>query len=672
MSVGSGEGEVPGDHGRPLPQWFVVGFVATIVWCATAGTVGVAMLAFGTYNVGVIGAVATFASGLSALAAARVLGPRPHADHAAAVVAVALALGFFAFSSAFHSEHLLVDRDPAVYLMTGRSIVQSHHLRPKTHVGPFTSPAFGNPEARFLPNFFPMLPVLLAVGWSIGGDSGMLLVGPALGALAVLACYALASRLLGSRWALAALAFLMIVPPQIWFSRDAFSELAVQVVVLGGLWLFLEARARRSSGMAALSGALVASAALARIDALAIIVCTVVLAAAVWVRCDRDAEPVSARRAVSAFVMSLIAMTVVSLELTQRTSAGYIHALRTQHRNLELALAAAVVGLLAVVVVQRVRPGLGRWLAQRKSLFALAVAAGAGVFAWAYIWRPAARRDLPVVVPGHPPDAVLRRAIKYWHFTWSLHWFSAYFGVFAVLLAFVGFVLLAARARRGNDAAATVFLVVVPVAVMYVARPSIQADQPWAMRRFLPVVIPGIVIAIVVALEAGWRAARSPRAPVVRMTATLGVIAVTLLGTVPTVYAAVPFATARAQHGAQAVVHQICDVAGDDSAVLVTGGMFLDIELPQAVRAFCGVPTASANGIDLVSTANEWHAAGRRFLVAAAAPDPVLRRAPGAKIVAHFVVSDDADPERRYERSARRFAPRPVEIWLFEIPPNAG
>src|SRR5207245_11034655 len=71
--------------------------------------------------------------------------------------------------------------------------------------------------------------------------------------------------------------------------------------------------------------------------------------------------------------------------------------------------------------------------------------------------------------------------------------------IFAVVVAFAGFVILASRARRGDGAAATVFLVVVPVTVLYLARPSISPDQPWAMRRYLPVVIPGLAIAVAVA-----------------------------------------------------------------------------------------------------------------------------------------------------------------------------
>jgi hypothetical protein len=409
----------PTETTRSLPTWFVAALVATVVWCATAGAVGIELLAYGKYNATLVGTLATLAALGCSIAAARRLGPRPRADNVAAITAVCLVVAFFLLSSAFHSEHFLRDRDPSIYLTTGRSIVRFHQLRPKTHVGPFAAKAFGNPATRYLPNFFPMLPVLLAFAWSVGGDSAMLLVGPALGALGLLACFALASRLVGPRWALGALVFLMITGPQIWFSRDAFSELIVQVVVLGGLWLFLEARARARRGFAALSG-------------------TLVLVAAEWVRCDSEASPVRSRRVVAAFGVALIA-----------GAYGYIHSLGAEYRQLVTAMVAAMVGLVAAVVIHRVRPGIGRWFNERRGLFAVAVAGATAVFVWAYIWRPAPVRDLPLTTPGKLANAALRTAINEWHFTASLHWFSAYYGLVGLVLAFVGFVVLAARARRG-------------------------------------------------------------------------------------------------------------------------------------------------------------------------------------------------------------------------------
>lgn len=663
----------PVRHSRPLPGWFVAGLVATTVWCATAGAVGIALLTVGWYQPSVVGGGATLAALAASFAAVRGLGPRDHADHGAALAAVVLALAFLVLAGAFHSEHLLHDRDPAIYITTGRSIARTHELRPKTHVEVFRDPAFGYPDSRFQPDFFPMLPVLLALGWSIGGVGAMLLVGSFLGSVGLLACYALAARVVGARRALFVLLFLMIAPLQLWFARDAYSELVVQVLVLAGLWLFLEARARNRFGVAMIGGALVAASTLARVDVLAITAGVLAFAGLAWVRCDSDAMPPPARRTVMAFTGTLVGGTLVALATTYGVAHRYVTSLGGEYRQLVAAFVASVLGVVAVVVVHRLRPGLGRRLATVRYLFPTLLVGSVAVFVWAYALRPDPARDLPVSRPGHPATGAVRTAIFEWHFSRSLHWFSAYIGLVGIVVAFVGFVVLAARARHGREAAAAVFLVAIPTAVLYIARPSIQPGQPWAMRRYLPVVIPGIAIAVVVALDAGWQLARSARAARVRAVATAGVVVVVLLVATPTAWAARPLVTARMQHGAEAAIDHVCDVADPDAALLVYGNRTTFVgALLEALRAFCGVPVANSSAVDLPVLARQWREFGRRLVVVTSVPRTVSDQAPGATVVGHYVVSDDDDPEKVYDRAPRRYAPSRFEIWLLQIPAAAA
>jgi hypothetical protein len=141
---------------------------------------------------------------------------------------------------------------------------------------------------------------------------------------------------------------------------------------------------------------------------------------------------------------------------------------------------------------------------------------------------------------------------------------------------------------------------------------------------------------------------------------------------VPTTAAAVPFIHARAQHGALAAVHQICRTAGDDSAMVVWHGAFLDDEMFLTIAMFCQVPVVVETDIDLLALARQWQAAGKRLIVATASTAAVLHRAPGATIVGHAVISDDDEPERVFERAPSRFKPVPTEFWLIEIPVAAS
>jgi hypothetical protein len=672
----------PGDR-RSLPVWFNAALVGILVWCASTAIFAVVALAYGWYRPGLVGASAAIAALGAVLYVALNSRPQAVTSHGAAAAAIGLACLAFVLAGAFHSEHLLTDRDPGIYNNRGRSIARSQVLAPKIRVGPYTDARFSmhsasvtaSTDGRLYANFFPMLPALLAIGWSIGGDTGLLLVPAALGALGILVTYALASRVLDARWALGAPVVMLIVPLQLWFSRDAYSELLVQVLIIGGLWLFLESRSPASLFLAAVAGAMIASSTMARIDAMLLVGCAFVIAAVEWSRADTEDCPVRSRRRVLIFAVAMLAFTILGVIVTRRTNLLYIKALSSEYRYV---VAAATVGVLifgGVVITHRLRPGVAHRLASSR-IVAIAVAVGAAVVAvWAYFIRPEPASALPPARLGM--SAAQRSAFNRWYFSHSLHWFSDYFGVIGLVLIIAGFGLLGWRATRGASerlrrGAAAICLMTLPCWLAYLARPSISPDQPWAMRRFVPV-LPGLSIAIAVALA--FLCARLAHAPTVRTRgAGIAIAAIVVVGfLVPVGIAAKPFRTARVQSGVTAAIHGVCRRTGSDGAVFIYGGAFLDLELPQTIRGFCGVPAAkSASGyIDLPSLAADWQRAGRRLVVATGGPADLQRRVPSAIPLGRFVVADSDDLEHSRLHPPRQLAPRPNEIYLFEIPPTA-
>ena len=175
--------------GEVLPGWFSGGVYALVVWCAAAGITALVLLTKNAYSPTVCAVVAT-----AATAAALRFRPRRDPElrpaHGPAIAAVAIALLLLALAGIWHSEHLLTDRDPAVYVNTGRSIARTHMIHPAVPVTPFndtrnfSTHAAGFQVARntLFPNFLDFLPALLALGWSVGGDTGLLLVPALIGA----------------------------------------------------------------------------------------------------------------------------------------------------------------------------------------------------------------------------------------------------------------------------------------------------------------------------------------------------------------------------------------------------------------------------------------------------------------------------------------------------------
>src|SRR5260370_727357 len=70
--------------------------------------------------------------------------------HGPAIAAVAIALALLTLAGAAPSEHLFTDRDPSVYINTGRSIAGTHRAHPQLVSGPFDdSRAFTSKSVGF-------------------------------------------------------------------------------------------------------------------------------------------------------------------------------------------------------------------------------------------------------------------------------------------------------------------------------------------------------------------------------------------------------------------------------------------------------------------------------------------------------------------------------------------
>ena len=233
-----------------------------------------------------------------------------------------------------------------------------------------------------------------------------------------------------------------------------------------------------------------------------------------WVRTSGSSDARAARRVVASFGLAFGVSLAGALITVSHVAHDYIHQLNDEFRRGLAGLFAAVAAAAVLVVVQRLRPTLAGRVVRSRLLGAIVVVAAAVGFIWAYWLRPQPDSALPAAISPRPRS--VGRAINDWHWSYVLHWFSSYWGFVGLVGVVVGLGLLAERARRGNHAAVAVVVIVIPIALLYVARPSIAPDQPWAMRRFLPVVIPGAAIALATLFATLW-AARSACTRVARV-----------------------------------------------------------------------------------------------------------------------------------------------------------
>ncbi|MEV0198198.1 hypothetical protein [Nonomuraea sp. NPDC050691] len=227
---------------------------------------------------------------------------------------------------------------------------------------------------------------------------------------------------------------------------------------------------------------------------------------------------------------------------------------------------------------------------------------------------------------GLPPDG------GHLYFEQSLRWVFWYVGVPAVVLATLAAAVLVRRLLRDGRP----FPWLLPLAVIgwttvsTLLRPEITPDHPWASRRLVPVVIPGLIVLAVWGLrwlrERPWWLRYGPRAP--RRVAAAGVA----LLLVPPVVTSIGTAFTPVERGEAAAVAAMCAQFPANASALIVERVTGD-RLTQVMRGSCGVPTAralrtvgdTAPGDEVRRLTSRIRAAGRVPVVLAADKEQVAR-----------------------------------------------
>jgi hypothetical protein len=565
------------------------------------------------------------------------------AGHLAAAGAVVLSVGVGVWNAAHASQHVLTDRDPAIYNNAARWIARHGNLEFSARLGPFAVPPFdvsapglsplkGHPELSF--QFPHLLPSLLAQARSLGGDRLMFMLPPILGAVALLAFFVVASRLLRNpAVALGATACLAFVMPQVYFSRDAYSEIPMQVLLFTALWLLCDESIMRWRGPAFVAGFSLGLLQAIRLDALSIVVGVPLLFAAAWIRRGSDDRRPMLLAVLAAVGGVGLGLAIGYADLRWR-SFPYWRALRSNVIHLfELTVLVAVVSLAAALLAPTIaRISQRAVTASRRELVANAAAILALVVGFgAWLVRPALS-SLPPNVPdlasalqaaGTPGPAGP-------YIARSVVWFGWYLGPVTLVLAIVGAALLVRSLVlhvRWEWLVASALLA--PELFLYLWHPKAHPDQVWVTRRLLVCAFPAVILLAfgsirLVASNTQRLAGANARA--------LGQAAAVALGLVAVLY---PMSTVvhvrdmSEQHDFLPVVKQACKVLGPDAALVIVPerASAAHALVPVPVHTWCGIPTAQYRGVVdqvvLEQAATEWKAEGRTLWIGAADPKVV-------------------------------------------------
>ncbi|GLZ10367.1 hypothetical protein Acsp04_06020 [Actinomadura sp. NBRC 104425] len=542
---------------------------------------------------------------------------------------LAVGVVFLVFQVVMNAEQIIVRRDPASYMQFAIWL-KEHGSLPIPQMRwafgggdpalSYESPAFYQRGDDIIPQFMAGLPLILALGGWIGGTHGMLLMAPLLGACAVVAFGGLTARLVGPNWAPLGAAALALSLPMLWVSRSTYSELPALVLLLGGLALLHDARRRQARAQAFLGGLALGLIVLVRIDALRDVLPVVVFAGLLVGRGRRTGWPLGLGLAIGAGA-GLVEGFVLS-----RPYLRYLHA----SLNPLLAMAAALVGAALLMAVALRWEVTGRRLRRAGA----AVARGRLPDVAAALTVPVvvafAARPLLQTVRREPHNADDRLNVHFieqvqrinhlpvdgtrQYSELSYHWVVWYIGVPAALLAAFGAALLVRRLLRGRSPEWVLpFAVLAWTTVTTLLRPAITPDHPWASRRLVAVVIPGMLLLALWAADWGLRRVRraghGPRA----VRAFAAGAAVLVLA--PIVVTSAGFMAARTEQGEVAAVRGMCERIGPKASVVLVERATAD-RFTQVVRGMCGLPAArtvpDAGPGDVARIVRKIYDAGRR------------------------------------------------------------
>jgi hypothetical protein len=369
-----------------------------------------------------------------------------------------------------------------------------------------------------------------------------------------------------------------------------------------------QVRMRRSAWlMAALGGLAFGLSTLVRIDGMSDILPVILFCGVIYAARRTVALPLAA---------GLVLGAGYGLADGYLLSRPYLNSLSSLMRPLGYAAAVFAALTVALVVVSRwrrlpqLRRGRWSWVPDIASVAVVLIMLG---FAIRPLFQTVRGETNPVTIAFIAEVQKLAQLPIDPHRTYaedSLYWVIWYIGLPAVLLATFGAALLARRFLRGSALTWGLPVMVIGWSVVTTLwKPGIVPDQPWASRRLVPIVLPGLLLFAVWTCAWLVRRARARGAGAAAQGAVAACCAVALL--LPTAVTTLGLGLGRAPQGGIrivadglglkrtdtgeiTVVGQLCRAIGPRAAVVIVDPLTAD-RFTEIVRGMCGVPAARMN-----------------------------------------------------------------------------
>lgn len=517
-----------------------------------------------------------------------------HTFNIITIIAIVL---WVAFNVNYNSQNLFVYRDPATYVVTSEWLAHNSDIDIivpniySSNLGVEAESAgyrvVESEPDRLYPHGVYLLPALAGLVSRAMGASAALHTNILIGAVSLLTLYGFARFLVKPRWAFLATACVGLSLPMLYFSRDMYTEPLTMIFVLGSLSLLWVAEKTKAKpwGLWLLSGMTLGAGSLARLD---LFIPILAIAAYMYIRILKSES--SRKDPILQFIGLSAGVTLTSLlgglVLFYLSKNTYLH-IRSSINSIAVvgALAAAGVSLITFLFY-RYR---SLWLMVKGLLirhFTLLVVTCAVLFLAIVLSRPYWHTEGLIydtkniggrqAIVSMPNDGSQIRSEN------VLMWIIWYLGLPLTLLGIGGIFFATTQARQKTIMLASIF-VISSGALVYLVVPSITPDQVWASRRLLPIVIPGIAIYGLFALE---RILSIEAFTKVKYKAAASAISAIFIISGPIAISRPYLRTATLTNQLDQV-RTICHALPERSILLWAGNM--RFEALQTTRSYCGI-----------------------------------------------------------------------------------
>lgn len=395
----------------------------------------------------------------------------------------------------FPTKYMLAGRDPGLYFLNGIHIAETgsmqydtdeylnehfEELKDVIHVGypalfsPYDFENMDGQPGDISPQFMPMFPSLLAVGYDLKGIGGLIRVNGLISLLSILVIYYFVKHMFSWKAGALTAACLILNPAQLWGARITETEILSQLLFFFSMYLFEAAWRKKDRRIFALAGVFLGIGAMNRIDTYIYGVGLYFMMAycILW-------KPSYKRDMFSGCLWYTITGAAAYIYGWMFSTAYFI--MHHENHSLSLIVGLNVLCMVLVLIIYLLNrgniwkqmPNVIRLIVRNQRNLGFACIATGVLFLFAYVVRP------------HLKDSFNNRAMV--EFCWYTSVIMTVAAIYGIYRAFEKF---------DEDYERYMVFVAIAVASMvaYIARPSISPDHIWAGRRWVTVNIPEVLI----------------------------------------------------------------------------------------------------------------------------------------------------------------------------------